>query len=142
MLTGFAVRPFAHSCLQLNGVPNDIINNINPISLIVSPIAKCRCALAHVIAISDLHSHLRSPAIPCTPAVQHSVHPYSKNHGWFLLRYVGHDLVRLMLQIFSIARYLSCFLPIRATITQLYIYRMSPCGYYANTCEADGMVGL
>ncbi|KAJ9096229.1 hypothetical protein QFC20_006473 [Naganishia adeliensis] len=86
--------------MQLNGVPNDIINNINPISLII------------FIPIFDLllYPALRRYNIRFTPIRRITA-------GFFC----------------------ATLAMIWATITQLYIYRMSPCGYYANTCEADGM---
>jgi POT family proton-dependent oligopeptide transporter len=86
--------------MQLNGVPNDIINNINPISLII------------FIPIFDL-----------------VVYPFLRKHN---IRFT--PIRRITAGFFC-----ATLAMIWATITQLYIYRMSPCGYSANTCvDADG----
>ncbi|GHJ89990.1 hypothetical protein NliqN6_6392 [Naganishia liquefaciens] len=86
--------------MELNGVPNDIINNINPISLII------------FIPIFDL-----------------GLYPYLRRKG---IRFS--PLKRITAGFFC-----ATLAMIWATVTQLYIYRMSPCGYYANTCtDADG----
>jgi POT family proton-dependent oligopeptide transporter len=81
--------------MELNGVPNDIINNINPISLII------------FIPIFDLvfYPFLRKRGIRFTPIKRITA-------GFFC----------------------ATLAMIWATITQLYIYRKSPCGYSANTC--------
>jgi POT family proton-dependent oligopeptide transporter len=88
--------------MVLNRVPNDIINNINPISLII------------FIPIFDLF-----------------IYPFLRKRG---IRFTP---VRRITAGFACA----ALAMIWATITQLYIYRMSPCGYEANTCvDADGNV--
>ncbi|KAJ9098571.1 hypothetical protein QFC20_005913 [Naganishia adeliensis] len=82
--------------MELNGVPNDIINNINPISLII------------FIPIFDLvlYPYLRRRNIRFTPLKRVTA-------GFFCA---------------TLAMVWAC-------ITQLYIYRMSPCGYEANNCS-------
>jgi POT family proton-dependent oligopeptide transporter len=84
--------------MELNNVPNDIINNINPISLII------------FIPIFDLivYPFLRRRNIRFTPIKRITA-------GFFF----------------------ATLAMVWATITQLYIYRMSPCGYSANTCVDD-----
>ncbi|KAG7531982.1 hypothetical protein FFLO_03989 [Filobasidium floriforme] len=84
--------------MELNHVPNDIINNINPISLII------------FIPIFDLF-----------------IYPFFRKHG---IRFTP---IRRITAGFACA----ALAMIWATITQLYIYRMSPCGYSANTCATE-----
>ena len=123
--------------LQLNGVPNDIINNINPISLIVSALKGSAESMLKSCS-TDLHPHLRSWALSLPSTKGNPILPFEEDYCWFLLRYLGDDLVRLVSFQNGHELILSYY---RATVTQLYIYRMSPCGYYANTCtDADGNV--
>ncbi|KAJ9120010.1 hypothetical protein QFC22_002907 [Naganishia vaughanmartiniae] len=81
--------------MELNGVPNDIINNINPISLII------------FIPIFDL-----------------VFYPFLRNRG---IRFT--PIKRITAGFFC-----ATLAMVWATVTQLYIYRKSPCGYSANTC--------
>ncbi|KAI5449286.1 hypothetical protein NCC49_005148 [Naganishia albida] len=82
--------------MELNGVPNDIINNINPISLVI------------FIPIFDLviYPFLRRKNIRFTPLRRITA-------GFFCA---------------TLAMIWAC-------VTQVYIYRMSPCGDEANNCS-------
>jgi hypothetical protein len=79
--------------MELNGVPNDIINNINPISLIVSLHLRVGLEYALTSRPSDLHSHLRSCSLPLLATQGNPILASQEDHCWFLLRYLGHDLV-------------------------------------------------
>jgi POT family proton-dependent oligopeptide transporter len=82
--------------MKLNGVPNDIVSNFNPLFIVV------------LIPIMDffVYPGLRKMGINFTPIKRITC-------GFFLA---------------SMAM-------VSATVTQYYIYRMSPCGTSANTCE-------
>jgi POT family proton-dependent oligopeptide transporter len=86
--------------MKLNGVPNDIVSNFNPLFIVI------------LIPIMDffVYPGLRKMGINFTPIKRITC-------GFFLA---------------SMAM-------VSATVTQYYIYKMSPCGTSANTCEdADG----
>jgi POT family proton-dependent oligopeptide transporter len=82
--------------MKLNGVPNDIVSNFNPLFIVV------------LIPIMDffVYPGLRKMGINFTPIKRITC-------GFFLA---------------SMAM-------VSATVTQYYIYKMSPCGTSANTCE-------
>ena len=86
--------------MVLNGVPNDLIQNLNPISLVI------------FIPIMDMviYPALRKAHINFTPLKRITA-------GFFL----------------------GCAAMISACVTQVYIYRLGPCGKYPSTCvDADG----
>lgn len=85
--------------MQLNGAPNDLIQNLNPISIII------------IVPIMDrvVYPGLRRMGIAFTPIKRMTV-------GFF----------------FASASMIA------ACVMQYYIYRMSPCGWYANTCAEEG----
>ncbi|KAF2155201.1 putative peptide transporter [Myriangium duriaei CBS 260.36] len=86
--------------MVLNGVPNDIIQNLNPISLLI------------MIPIFDMlvYPGLRKLGFHFTP-------------------------IKRM----TMGFYVASMAMIAACVTQVYIYRMSPCGTHATTCkDADG----
>ncbi|ROT39635.1 PTR2-domain-containing protein [Sodiomyces alkalinus F11] len=85
--------------MQLNGAPNDLIQNLNPISIII------------IVPIMDrvVYPGLRKMGIAFTPIKRMTV-------GFF----------------FASASMVA------ACVMQYYIYQMSPCGWYANTCAEEG----
>ena len=89
--------------MQLNGVPNDIITNLNPLTLII------------FIPIMDnfIYPGLRKIGIRFTPIKRITV-------GFFF----G-----------SIAM-------IASAVTQYYIYKTSPCGDEANTCDEPAPINV
>jgi POT family proton-dependent oligopeptide transporter len=84
--------------MELHGLPNDVISNIDPLALIV------------LIPFFDmvLYPLLRKFKINFTPIKRITA-------GFFC----------------------GFLAMVWATVLQLYIYRMSPCGYDANTCADD-----
>lgn len=89
--------------MQLNGVPNDIITNLNPLTLII------------FIPIMDnfVYPGLRKIGIRFTPIKRITV-------GFFF----G-----------SIAM-------VTSAVTQYYIYKTSPCGDEANTCDEPAPINV
>ena len=85
--------------MELHGAPNDLINNIDPIALVI------------FIPITDLFLYpgLERLRIRFTP-----------------LRRIAWGFA------------LSAASMVAACVTQYYIYKMSPCGHYAGTPDADG----
>lgn len=86
--------------MELHGVPNDIINNLNPLSLII------------FIPIMDkfFYPALRKLGIKFTPVKKITA-------GFFVA---------------------GCSM-IAATVTQHYIYKLGPCGKFANKCAEDNI---
>ncbi|KAI5291047.1 hypothetical protein KEM55_008439 [Ascosphaera atra] len=86
--------------MKLNGVPNDIINNLGSVAIII------------VIPIMDgfVYPGLRKIHINLTP------------------------LRRITLGFF-----VACLAQLVATIIQYYIYKLGPCGKYANTCANENI---
>ncbi|TKX24631.1 putative peptide transporter ptr2 [Elsinoe australis] len=84
--------------MRLNGVPNDIIQNLNPISIVI------------MIPIFDfvIYPALRKAGIRFTPLKRMAT-------GFFFA---------------SLAMVAAC-------VIQVYVYRMSPCGNQAATCEDE-----
>jgi POT family proton-dependent oligopeptide transporter len=84
--------------MRLNGVPNDVINNLNPISLVI------------FIPIVDnfFYPALRKAGIHFTP-------------------------IKRIAAGFALAS----FSMVAAAVTQHYIYKLGPCGKYANECASD-----
>ncbi|EEP79081.1 conserved hypothetical protein [Uncinocarpus reesii 1704] len=81
--------------MTLNGVPNDVVNNLNPFALII-----------------------------CIPLMDKFVYPTCR---------------KLNLKFTPVKRITAGFFVassgmIAATVTQYYIYKLGPCGYYANDC--------
>lgn len=89
--------------MELNGVPNDIVTNLNPLSLII------------MIPIFDrlIYPGLRKAGINFTP-----------------LKRIFMGFVMGLLAM------------ICACITQLYIYRTSPCGDQANSCDEPAPISV
>lgn len=89
--------------MELHGVPNDIVTNLNPLSLII------------MIPIFDrfIYPGLRKAGINFTP-----------------LKRIFMGFVMGMLAM------------ICACITQLYIYRTSPCGNQANSCDEPAPINV
>lgn len=118
--------------MELNHVPNDIINNINPISLIVR-FAPRHDTFGHSLleSVAYQKSLLFSLAQIFIPIFDLFIYPFFRKHG---IRFTP---IRRITAGFACA----ALAMIWATITQLYIYRKSPCGYSANTCATeDGIV--
>ncbi|EER27641.1 hypothetical protein D8B26_006266 [Coccidioides posadasii str. Silveira] len=86
--------------MTLNGVPNDVVNNLNPFALIL------------FIPIMDriVYPILRKLGIKFTPLKRITA-------GFFIA---------------------SCAM-IAATVIQYHIYKLGPCGKYANTCAKDNI---
>ncbi|KAK2814077.1 hypothetical protein FQN50_000481 [Emmonsiellopsis sp. PD_5] len=86
--------------MTLNGVPNDVITNLNPFALIIS------------IPLLDrfFYPALRKMGIVLTPVKRIAI-------GFILA---------------------GCSM-IAATVIQHYIYKLGPCGKYANDCAADNI---
>ncbi|KAF1980936.1 MFS peptide transporter [Aulographum hederae CBS 113979] len=89
--------------MELHGVPNDLINNLNPLSLII------------FIPICDrfIYPALRKAHIRFTPL--------KRITGGFFMGVCA----------------MTC-----ACVTQVYIYRMSPCGNQANDCETPAPINV
>lgn len=80
--------------MQLNGVPNDLIQNLNPISIVIM-----------------------------IPLLDHFVYPG--------LRKVGINFTPIKRM--TVGFMFSAISMVAACVTQHYIYKMSPCGYYASS---------
>lgn len=106
LLSGLAYNQMTNNLVSqaatmtLNGVPNDVITNLNPFSLII-----------------------------CIPLMDKVVYP--------LLRKWNIKFTPLK-RIFAGFMFATCGM-ISATVTQYYIYKLGPCGYYANDCAVDNI---
>ncbi|KAJ9647321.1 hypothetical protein H2201_003921 [Coniosporium apollinis] len=89
--------------MELNGVPNDIVNNLNPLSLII------------MIPIFDrfIYPSFRKMGINFTP------------------------LKRIFMGFVMGSLAMVC-----ACVIQVYIYRMSPCGNQANSCDEPAPINV
>lgn len=82
------------STMQLNGVPNDLLSNLDPIAIIIIVPSKFLSIISLVgshIDISLSHGHRR---LPCTPQEEHQVYSHQEDHGRFHPRFLRHGLGR------------------------------------------------
>lgn len=89
--------------MELHGVPNDIITNLNPISLIIF-----------------------------IPIMDHVIYPAIRKTGFNFTPikriYFGYMLAAMAM--------------IAATVTQYYIYKLSPCGKYPSGCDKPAPINV
>ncbi|KAI0423668.1 PTR2-domain-containing protein [Xylaria sp. FL1042] len=91
------------AAMTANGAPNDLINNFNPLVIIVfSPL------MAQII-----YPFLRGRGIKCGPISRMMV-------GFFIAILSG----------------------IAGAVVQYYVYKTSPCGYYASTCDEVSPINI
>jgi POT family proton-dependent oligopeptide transporter len=81
------------STLELHGVPNDIIQNLNPISIVIM-----------------------------IPIFDHVIYPTLRKFG------IAFTPIKRM----TVGFYIACLSMVAAAIMQYFIYKLGPCGWYAN----------
>lgn len=84
--------------MELHGVPNDIIQNLNPLTILIM-----------------------------IPLLDHVIYPALRKAGFNL------SSIRRM----NLGYFFACAAMIAAAVMQHYIYKMSPCGEYANNEDPD-----
>lgn len=71
-------------------VPNDLVNNLNPISLVIMIREHARLVDTATKSLIRMYSHLRPIDLSCPSQEEHQIHSYQKNDSGLLHRSFGH----------------------------------------------------